>query len=209
MSYTVSALTLAAVIASISTPVPPAQLAVEKITTALVSGFNSKSTLTCERRSGWQSGMSSEVRFAASMPATRETASTSPLVVWPCARARTVAVAVAERGVDGLCETLTIDALPDSSMVAAAARREGCSRVRAAQSLWLARLKRCRAEQTSKDRREGSENRHLRAKSRARARVKAGVELKAGVESRARARVNARAGRACTWPWPQRVQMES
>ena len=124
MSYTVSAATDAAVIASISTPVPagraaaasaspapaaPARLAAPhtrgargargdvqrvrggvelKVDLLRGSALNRKGlaprppaaggTDACDISSGWQSGMRSAVRLAASTPATRATASTSP-----------------------------------------------------------------------------------------------------------------------------------
>src|SRR5918996_256917 len=81
-----------------------------------------KLTSTLPTSSGWHSGISSGVRLAAWMPATRATASTSPLLIAPratsdvvsgrmCTRPRTTA----RRWVGSLGVTSTIRALPSGS----------------------------------------------------------------------------------------------
>ncbi len=82
----------------------------------------SKSTETASIGSGWQSGISSPVRLAAMMPATRATASTSPLGTAPAAMAasvvgcnKTCPAAVASRAVGDLWPTSTIAARPAAS----------------------------------------------------------------------------------------------
>ena len=80
------AATLTAVRASISTPVWPTSLQVAVMCTALFLASVSSSTFTDDNASGWQSGMRSDVRFAAWMPATCAMARTSPFL---CARLMT------------------------------------------------------------------------------------------------------------------------
>ncbi|MNH30385.1 hypothetical protein D3C79_906770 [compost metagenome] len=118
MSYRVRAATLAAVRASISTPVAPSSAQVAMIRTE--SGATAlSSTLTAVSSSGWHSGISSWVRLAAMIPAIRDTAKTSPLG-WPpvqiSARVsgfiRTQASAIASRRVSGLLLTSTMCAWP-------------------------------------------------------------------------------------------------
>ena len=81
ISYTVSAATLAAVSASISTPVSPWQRTSLRMCRAASSASNEMSTFVSS--SGWHIGMSSLFFFAAMMPATCATASTSPLPMEP------------------------------------------------------------------------------------------------------------------------------
>src|SRR4030088_3009883 len=72
--------------------------------------------------SGWQSGISSEVRFAAMIPATRATPRASPfassearIASRVAAAIRTTHSAVASRRVSALAPTSTIRAAPDLS----------------------------------------------------------------------------------------------
>src|ERR1035437_8600677 len=81
MSYSVSAATEAAVSASISTPVAPSVSTAARMRTPSPRG--SKSTEACVNAIEWQRGMRSLVFFAAVMPATRATPSTSPLGACP------------------------------------------------------------------------------------------------------------------------------
>ncbi len=114
----VRAATLAAVSASISTPVCPASRQRARMRTA--SGASAcSSSLTLVSSSGWHSGISSWVRLAAWMPAIRATAKTSPLG-WPpswiscrvSGRMRTTASAVASREVTAFSVTSTMLARP-------------------------------------------------------------------------------------------------
>src|SRR5215208_2948458 len=116
----VSAAAAAAVIASISTPVWPVVRASATRTTSVSP--SDASTSTNESGSGWQSGISSAVRFAAWIPAIRAVPTTSPFGASPRAIAaavsadiRTVARARARRSVTGLSPTSTIRARPASS----------------------------------------------------------------------------------------------
>ena len=122
MSYTVSAATDAAVIASISTPVCPEQRATARMRSAVLprgAGRASNVTSTWESSSGWQSGIRSGVRLAAMIPARRAAPRTSPLAAFPAAASAqvaasmtTVASATASRDVSALPETSTILARP-------------------------------------------------------------------------------------------------
>src|ERR1700733_6277593 len=112
-----------AVSASISTPVGPVTLTAARTTQpgSLASGV--MSSVTFERASGWHSGISSEVRFAAMMPATRAVPSTSPFFALPETISASVALlmttrpsATAVRSVAGLAETSTIRAPPLASI---------------------------------------------------------------------------------------------
>ncbi len=110
---------LAAVSASISTPVRPRKRQVAVISTALRSGTQARSTSTEVKASGWHNGISSAVRFAAMMPASRATASTSPLATSParmrssvCGRMTTRAPATATRSVSSFSDTSTMRARP-------------------------------------------------------------------------------------------------
>src|SRR5215470_7552755 len=112
-----------AVSASISTPVGPVTLTVACTMHpgSFASGVMSSSTL--DSASGWQSGISSEVRFAAMMPAIRAVASTSPFLALPETISSSVALrittrpsATATRSVAGFAETSTIRASPLLSM---------------------------------------------------------------------------------------------
>ena len=78
MSYSVSAATLAAVSASISTPVRAVARASARMVTVPAARSGVSSTSTRSSGSGWQSGMSSEVRFAPPIPASRAVTSASP-----------------------------------------------------------------------------------------------------------------------------------
>ena len=69
----------AAVIASISTPVRARTRAEATTVTTPASPSTASSTSTWSRPSGWQRGISSPVRLAAWMPASRAVARTSPL----------------------------------------------------------------------------------------------------------------------------------
>src|ERR1700752_277920 len=108
-----------AVSASISTPVGPVTLTVARTVqpASLASAVMSSSTL--ESASGWQSGISSEVRLAAMMPAMRAVPSTSPFLALPETISSSVALlmttrpsAIATRSVAGFAETSTIRASP-------------------------------------------------------------------------------------------------
>ena len=79
----------------------------------------SSSTATCDSGSGWHSGSHSGVRFAAAIPATRATASTSPFGSFPASsidsvsgRIDTNPDAVAVRTVSGLALTSIISTRP-------------------------------------------------------------------------------------------------
>src|SRR5574343_107722 len=118
----VSRATLAAVRASISTPVWPLHWAVARHTTALSAGNTSKSTATRVRAMGWHKGMRSLVRLAPMMPARRATPSTSPFLAvpdWTNARVAGSMVirpsATATRSVTALAPTSTMWACPWAS----------------------------------------------------------------------------------------------
>ena len=122
ISYTVRAATDTAVSASISTPVLPLTLTRASMSSRPLAACGVNATSIEETGSGWQSGMSSGVFLAASMPATRATAKTSPLGSRPSVISRSVSgdirtlpVAVATRAVTGLSPTSTICARPRSS----------------------------------------------------------------------------------------------
>ena len=83
MSYTVNPVTLTAVSASISTPVWPLTRTVASISTPAPSSDGTRSTEMPLTGSGWHSGISSWVRFAAMIPAMRAVASTSPFGARP------------------------------------------------------------------------------------------------------------------------------
>src|SRR6266498_1975557 len=83
MSYTVRPATAAAVNASISTPVLSTVRTRARMVTAQRLASRAKVTSQPVIRSGWQSGIRSDVRLAAMMPAVRATPSTSPLADWP------------------------------------------------------------------------------------------------------------------------------
>mmetsp|Transcript_63347 Transcript_63347/g.125237 ORF Transcript_63347/g.125237 Transcript_63347/m.125237 type:complete len:241 (-) Transcript_63347:140-862(-) len=119
ISYTVSAATVAAVRASISTPVAAVHVAVASMSRACASGRSRRLTATCDSATGWQSGMSSDVRFAAMMPARRAVTSTLPLALVLAVSAEKAAgprwteeAATAVLVVSALAETSTIDASP-------------------------------------------------------------------------------------------------
>ena len=122
ISYSVSAATEAAVNASISMPVLCVQRSVETMRTS-VSEIGVISISMPSMGSGWHIGMSSQVRFAAIIPAIRAQANTSPLGispdkirdrVWGCMD--TTACAEAERRVTSFSPTSTIRAAPLSSI---------------------------------------------------------------------------------------------
>src|SRR5262249_45124462 len=117
-----------AVSASISTPVGPVTFTVARTMQPgnLASAVISSSTL--ESASGWQRGISSEVRFAAMMPAMRAVPSTSPFLALPEIISSSVALlmttrpsATATRSVAAFAETSTIRASPLLSMWVSAA----------------------------------------------------------------------------------------
>src|SRR5260221_4599100 len=114
--------TWTAVSASISTPVRATHSTVARhsMSDSAASGVNSTAIEAIE--TGWHSGINSEVRFAAWIPAMRATPSTSPFFAFPAStRAsdagfmRIVPAAVATRWVSGLAPTSTIFAAPRSS----------------------------------------------------------------------------------------------
>mmetsp|Transcript_23734 Transcript_23734/g.72548 ORF Transcript_23734/g.72548 Transcript_23734/m.72548 type:complete len:270 (+) Transcript_23734:511-1320(+) len=144
MSYTVSAATAAALIASISTPVPPSHAADALTTSEWFSGRNEKSTAACEMSKGWQRGMSSDVRLAAPIPATRATARTSPLALevrapYATGPRSTVACATASRRVRRLWPTSTIDARPESSTCVSTPASQGGGSDGPPPMMWRAR----------------------------------------------------------------------
>src|SRR5437879_8301706 len=109
-----------AVSASISTPVGPVTLTVARTMQpgSFLSGVMSR--VTFDSASGWQSGISSEVRLAAMMPAMRAVPSTSPFLALPDTIRSSVVLlmttrpsATASRSVAGLSETSTIRASPE------------------------------------------------------------------------------------------------
>ena len=120
--YKFSATPPAAVRASISTPVRAVARASAVSVTTPPAGSTSASTPTKVSGSGWQSGISSLVRLAAWIPASRAVPRTSPFGASPAATAaavwadmRTSARATARRSVTSLPATSTIRARPDSS----------------------------------------------------------------------------------------------
>ena len=113
---------LAAVSASISTPVWPESLHRVRIWTEAPSSPGVSSTFTEVRFSAWQRGIRSWVLLAAIMPAIRAVASTSPFGCSPSTIIRRVsgcirmvASARASRSVTALSVTSTIRASPLSS----------------------------------------------------------------------------------------------
>src|SRR5947209_3994595 len=135
----------AAVSASISTPVCPDTFASLVTRTPGRLSSASRSTLIFMRDSGWQSGISSCVFFAAMMPAMRATANTSPFLAWPerqsasvSGRMTTLPSAIATRSVTALAETSTIRASPVSERcVRSGMTRRRSHRPRGAQRLAL------------------------------------------------------------------------
>ena len=111
---------MAPVKASISTPVRACVRTVQ--TTFTPRGLIANSTPTASSGKTWQSGISPAVCFAAWIPATRATASTSPFDsaclfnsrIVPAAQTST-ASAVATRATTGLLPTSTIRASPFAS----------------------------------------------------------------------------------------------
>ncbi len=120
MSTTVSAATETAVRASISTPVRSVVRTVAVMSTDV--SVTTRSTVTPEIASGWHSGISAGVCLAPMIPASRATASVSPLGT-PAPRSSSITAgetstrpdAVAVRAVTALPETSTIRAAPRSS----------------------------------------------------------------------------------------------
>src|SRR5262245_858757 len=111
--------TATAVRASISTPVWPVTFTVARTTRPGNLRSGSISTAMLETERGWQSGISSCVRFAAMMPAMRAAPSTSPFLALPAStRSRVFAVittrppATATRSVAALADTSTMRASP-------------------------------------------------------------------------------------------------
>src|SRR3954471_1717883 len=108
-----------AVSASISTPVGPETFTSAVTRTPGSASSIMQSTATFDRRRGWQSGISSCVRFAAMMPASRAVPSTSPFLASPLRIRATVSGAVttrpsarAVRAVTAFSETSTMLAAP-------------------------------------------------------------------------------------------------
>src|SRR5262245_22410310 len=108
-----------AVRASISTPVWPVTLTVERTRRPGSVRSGSMSTAILETGRGWQSGISSWVRLAAMMPATRAAPSTSPFLALPLSTRSSVAFAittrpsaVATRSVAAFADTSTMRASP-------------------------------------------------------------------------------------------------
>src|SRR3954471_11013878 len=109
-----------AISASISTPVR-STVSTDDSTSTYVSSIR-KLMRTAPTSSGWHSGIMSEVRFAAWMPATRATDSTSPFLISRLAMAAVVSArmntlhrATARRWVGSLGVTSTIRARPSGS----------------------------------------------------------------------------------------------
>ena len=118
MSYTVSAATLAATSASISTPVS----AVVFTFVAIETPFSHRRRVTamCDSGTGWHIGINSAVRFAAMIPAVRATSSGSPFGFFGSARSTggditTKALASASRAVRAFDDTSTMRAWPRAS----------------------------------------------------------------------------------------------
>ena len=114
--------TVAAVSASISTPVAALVRAVASSRRPLPSALGSIATSSDARAIGWQRGISSQVRLAAWMAAMRATASTSPLAAWPLSTALSTAGAMlinpsatARRSVAGRSPTSTMCTWPRPS----------------------------------------------------------------------------------------------
>src|SRR5438874_2844180 len=111
--------TATAVSASISTPVCPLILTLARTISPGRRWSGSMSTAICEMASGWQSGISSWVFFAAMMPAMRAAPSTSPFLALPLRTRSSVDMAIATRpsatatrSVAALAETSTMRASP-------------------------------------------------------------------------------------------------
>src|SRR3954454_16996305 len=110
-----------AVSASISTPVGPVTLTLARTRHPGRLASGSMSTVTFDSASGWHSGISSEVRLAAMMPAMRAVPSTSPFLALPdmispsvASLMMTCASATASRSVAGLSDTSTMRASPEA-----------------------------------------------------------------------------------------------
>src|SRR5689334_6320888 len=110
-----------AVRASISTPVGPVTFTLARTRQPGNFASGSMSSVTFDSASGWQSGISSDVRLAAMMPAMRAVPSTSPFLALPDTISSSVALvmrtrpsATASRSVAGLAETSTIRASPEA-----------------------------------------------------------------------------------------------
>ena len=115
MSYTVSAATDAAVIASISTPVGPVVAASARIRSTPAARSGVIATTRSVSGSGWHSGISSAVCLPPMTPASSATVSTSPFAPPPSitrlivsAETATSASATARRAVGGLALTSTM-----------------------------------------------------------------------------------------------------
>src|SRR5499427_7229516 len=111
--------TATAVRASISTPVWPVTFTVARTTRPGNLRSGSMSTAMLETERGWQSGISSCVRFAAMMPAMRAAPSTSPFFALPAStRSRVFAAittrpsAMASRSLGAFADTSTMRASP-------------------------------------------------------------------------------------------------
>src|SRR5579862_5653890 len=117
----VRAAVLTAFRASISTPVLPVTFTCAAIARR-PAPTTVKSIATTWIGNGWHMGITSAVRFAAMMPATRATASTSPLTIFPAriscsvrGRMRMTPRATASRSLIGLSLTSTMRARPRAS----------------------------------------------------------------------------------------------
>src|SRR3989442_15379652 len=118
----VSSPTVAAVSASISTPVRSIVSATTSITTALSGSSSVKTTATCVRGNGCASGISSAVRLAAWIAAMRAVPSTSPFCAEPARISASVSGRIAirpparaSRRVISLPATSTMCACPAAS----------------------------------------------------------------------------------------------
>lgn len=123
ISYTVSAARLAAVRASISTPVLPQVWQELWITTACLASSRLRDTSTWYRGMLWHNGINWLVSLAPWIPAIWATASTSPFFIWFCltilnafSPRRTTAPATAVLLESGFPPTSTIVARPSSSV---------------------------------------------------------------------------------------------
>ena len=113
MSYTVNAATLAAVKASISTPVWPLVLTSDSTRTQQRSGSSCNCTSALDIMTLWHSGIKLLVALAPMMPASCAVERTSPFLIWffltrssACEPMWTVAQALARRSVTAFCMTI-------------------------------------------------------------------------------------------------------
>src|SRR5262249_7313655 len=113
--------TATAVSASISTPVWPVSFTVARTMRPGSLRSGSMSTATCETGRGWHSGISSWVRLAAMMAATRATPSTSPFLASPASTRSSVFAVITTR--PAATATRSVGALADTSTMRASPRR--------------------------------------------------------------------------------------